>query len=152
MGTDFGSEKDEGGIQVDDCVTCGFYAGEGFLKKDGGVGILPLRVGGWKERADVGAGDGSEERVGDGVEENVAVGMASETVSVGQGDAADSERDGGLEFVGVPTVADAHFWFQFLFPLLKRLGLKFTAIGEEAAEKVTCRERMPSLRLKAQRK
>lgn len=135
MGADLGSLQDEGGIQVGDCVVCGFYAGEGFLKKDGRVGILPLRVGGWKEGADIRAGNGSEERVGDGVEKNVAVGMASEAVSVGQGDATDLEGDGGFEFVGVPTVADAHFWFQFLFPLLKWLELEFTALMKRLRKK-----------------
>jgi len=75
--TDFGREKYEGRIQVDNSIACGFHAGERFLEKDGGVGIFPLRVGGWKERTDVGACDGSEERVGDRVKENVPVGMAS---------------------------------------------------------------------------
>jgi hypothetical protein len=71
-------------------------------------------------------------------------------VSVGQGDATDLEGDGGFEFVGVPTVADAHFWFQFLFPLLKWLEIRVYGIDEEAAEKVACRERMRPQRLRAQ--
>lgn len=107
---DLGRGQDQRGIEIDEGVAFGGDALEGFFKKDGGVGAFPLRVGGREERADVWGGNGSEEGVGDGVEEDVSVGVASEAAFVGELDASDDERDAALEFVRVVALADAeHF-------------------------------------------
>src|SRR5208282_2480613 len=109
---DFWGGEDQRGIQVHQCVARGLDALQRLLQKYGGVGVFPLRVGRRKQRSDVGAGDGAEQRVGDGVQQDVAVGMAAEALRVWQSHATDFEWNAGLEFVRVPAVADAHFRFQ----------------------------------------
>ena len=109
--TNFWSGEDQGRIQIDELVARVRDALQGFAEKYGRVCALPLGIGWGKERADVWAGDGSEECVGDGVEKNVSVGVAAQALVVGKGEASDEERDSGLELVRVPAVADAELRF-----------------------------------------
>ena len=46
------------------------------------------------------------------MQQDVAIGVAAQAFRMRQGDAADLERNAALEFVRVPAVADASFWFQ----------------------------------------
>src|SRR4029077_15573726 len=116
MRADFWSGEDQRGIQVHKFVARGLDALERLMQKHGGVGVFPLRVGRRKQRSNVGTGDGAEQRVGDRVQQDVAVGMAAEAFVVRQSYATALERYSGLEFVRVPTVADAHFRLQDLIP------------------------------------
>src|SRR5208283_4341896 len=93
--------------EIDQRIASGSDALESFAEKDGGIGALPLRIGGREKRSDVGRGDGAEQCVGDGVEQNVSIGVPAESFVVDKLDASDDERDRGLELVRVVTVADA---------------------------------------------
>jgi hypothetical protein len=89
-------------------IACGCYALQRLAKKYGGVcAFFHCAIGRRKERSNVGACDGAEQRVGDGVQQDVAVRMAAETLVVLQMDAPDLERNSGLELVRVVTLADA---------------------------------------------
>ncbi len=108
QGNDLGAVHDEDAVDVDD-----FEADEGDLferglEEEGGVGALPLGVGGGEEGADVAGGDCAEEGVGDGVEEEVAVGVAGEAFGVIDLEAADDQRHVLLEGVRVKAETDAH--------------------------------------------
>ena len=116
-GDDLGAVHDEHTVDVDDLV-----AGEGDffergLEEDGGVSALPFGVGGREEGADVAGGDCAEQGVGDGVKEEVAVGVAGEAFGMVDLEAADDERDAGLESVGVKAETDAHAHWS---PILNR--------------------------------
>ena len=116
MRADSWSGQDQRGIQIHEFVAGALDALQRLAKKQGRVGILPLRIGRRKQRSNVGTGDGSKQRVGDRVQQDVAVGMSTETLIMRQSHAADFERNSGLELVRVPTVSDAHFRFQIFFP------------------------------------
>src|SRR5208282_300966 len=116
---DFWSGQDQRGIQIHESVARGLDALQRLAQKHGGVGVFPLRIGRRKQRSNVGAGDGAEQRVSDRVQQDVAVGMAAETLVVRQSHAPDFERNAGFEFVRVPTVADAHFRFQDFDPVVR---------------------------------
>src|SRR5437868_14435607 len=55
----------------------------------------------------------SEHSVGEGMQEDIAVGMAAEALGVGQRNSTDFQGNAGLELVGVPAEADAGGWFHF---------------------------------------
>src|SRR6202795_2905167 len=101
MRADFWSGEDQRGIQVDEFVASGLDALQRLAQKYGGVGVFPLWVGRREQRSNVGTGDGTEQRVGYCVQQDVTVGMAAETFIVRQSHAADSQRNSGLEFVRV---------------------------------------------------
>src|ERR1019366_9680897 len=101
MRSDSWSGQDQRGIQVHEFIARGLDALQRLSQKQGGVGVFPLRIGRWKQRSNVGAGDGAEQRVGDRVQQDVAVGMAAETLVVRQSHATDFERNARLEFVRV---------------------------------------------------
>jgi len=107
-GRDFGRGENEGGVDVYDAVAgvLEFFKGE--IEEDGGVGVFPSRVVGREEGADVARGHCAEEGVGDGVEEDVAVGVAGEAFGVVEREAADAERNAGLEDVRVIAKSDAN--------------------------------------------
>src|SRR5208282_530459 len=114
MGPASWSGQYQRGIQIHEFVACDLDALQRLLQKQGRIGVFPLRIGGRKQRSNVGSGDGAEQRVGDRVQQNVAVGMAAESFVMRQSHASDFEWNTGLEFVRVPTVTDAHFRFQDL--------------------------------------
>ena len=58
--------------------------------------------------ADVAQPGGAEERIAQGMDEHVAVGMGREAVAVGDLHAAQDQPAAGGEGVDVETVADAH--------------------------------------------
>ena len=59
MGADLGRSQDERGVHVGDGVACAPHLAQGFLKKDGGIGALPLGIGGRKETAYIARSDGA---------------------------------------------------------------------------------------------
>ena len=78
------------------------------IEEDGGVGVFPARIAGREEAADVAGGHGTQQRVGDGVEQHVAVGVAGQALRVVQRHAADAQGHAGLELVRVIAKTDAY--------------------------------------------
>ena len=109
MGADLGRGQDEGGVHVGDGVACASHLAQGFFKKDGGIGALPLGIGGRKESSDIAGGDRAQQRIGQRVEQDVTVGMAGKALIVRQKNAADLERNAGAKLMGIPAVAYSHF-------------------------------------------
>ena len=107
-GDDLGPVHDQDAVDVDDLVAGERDLLEGGLEEDGRVCAFPFRVARRKEGSDVAGGDGAEEGVGDGVEEEVAVGVAGKAFGVVDLEAADDQRDSGLEGVRVKAETDAH--------------------------------------------
>src|SRR5262249_55246173 len=83
------------------------YPLQGFFQKDRRVGAFPLWIRRRKQRAYVGSTNRAEQRIGDGVQENVSVGVAAESLVVMDRHASDLERHAGHELVGVPAESDA---------------------------------------------
>jgi len=75
--TDLGRGQDQRRVEVHDCIAGLVYPPERFLQKDRRVSPLPSRVGRREERPDIRRSDCSQQGIGDGVEEDVAVGMAA---------------------------------------------------------------------------
>ena len=100
-GRDFGGSEDEGDVDVDDAIAGVLELLGGEVEEDGGVGVFPAGVARGEEAADVAGGYSAEESVGDGVEEDIAVGVSGQAFRVVEGHAADAQRYSGLEFVGV---------------------------------------------------
>ena len=98
-GTDLGRGQDQRGVDVDDAVAGVLNLFQGKVEKDGGVGVLPAWIAGREEAADVAGGDCAEQRVGNGVQQHVAVGVAGEAFGMIDCQAADLERHAGLECV-----------------------------------------------------
>ena len=92
---------DDGGVHVDDAVAGGrdlrHCGGEQFR----GIGVLPLRVAVGEVRADVAERRRAEERIYQGMDQRVGVGMAGEAVLPGELDAAEDEPAPGREPVRV---------------------------------------------------
>ena len=106
-GGDFWRGEDECCVDVDDGVAGVGELFEREVEEDGGVGVLPAWVARREEAADVACGDCAEDGVGDGVEEDVAIGMTGEAFRVVKRHAADAERNPGFECVRVPAESDA---------------------------------------------
>jgi hypothetical protein len=109
---DLGGCQNQSGVEVDDFISRGPHALQGFFEKERRVGAFPARVGGGEQRADIGRGDCPEQGVGDCMKQDVAIGVASEALIVRKSDAADLERDAAFELVRVPAKSDSSFWFQ----------------------------------------
>ena len=69
------------------------------LQEDAGGRALPAWIAGREEGADIAGGDRAQQRIGDGVQEDVAVGVAGEALGVRDGQAANHQRHAGLEGV-----------------------------------------------------
>jgi len=82
MRSDFWSGKYQSGIQIHQSVARAFDALQGLAQKYGGIGIFPLWIRGWKQRSNIGTRDGAQQRVGNRMQQDVAIGMASETFIV----------------------------------------------------------------------
>lgn len=107
VGDEFGGFGDDGGIDVDDFS---FFSGDhfaNFFQEDSAADVFPLRIGGREVMTDVAATDGAQKRVGDGMEEGVAVGMAGQAHGMGNFDAAKVKFVAFGELVDVVADADA---------------------------------------------
>lgn len=96
---DPGLGQHEGGIKVRDRVASVGDSSQSLPQENRRVGALPFRVRGWEKRANIRRGDGAEQGIGNGVEENVSVGVAAESSGMRQGNAANSQRNTGDELV-----------------------------------------------------
>ena len=90
---------DEHGVDVDDLETRGRDLFQRGLQEDAGGRALPAWIAGREEGADIAGGDRAQQRIGDGVQEDVAVGVAGEALGVRDGQAANHQRHAGLEGV-----------------------------------------------------
>jgi len=81
-----------------------------FLKQDHGVGALELRVGVREVAADVAQTGGTQQGVGDGMQQRIRVGMPEQPVAVGNGDATKDQGTAGDEGMGVPSLSDTQGW------------------------------------------
>ena len=109
MRADLGRGQDEGGVHVGNGIARASHLLQRFGYKDGGVGPLPLGIGGRKESSDIARGDRAQQRIGQRVEQDIAIGMAGQALIVRQKNAADLERNAGAKLVGIPTKAYSHF-------------------------------------------
>ena len=75
--SDLRSGEDEAGVEVSDGVAGIVHASQGFAQEDDRIRAFPSGVRRREKRADVGRGHGTEQRVGDGVQQDVAVGVAA---------------------------------------------------------------------------
>jgi hypothetical protein len=80
---------------------------EGQVKEDRGVGILPAWVAGREEAADVARRHGSQQGVGNGVQQHIAIGVTGQAFRVFERHAADAQRYAWFESVRVPAKANA---------------------------------------------
>ena len=65
---------------------------QGQVEKDGRVGVFPARIAGREEAADIAGGDGAQQRVGNGVQQHVAVGVAGQALGVVKRQSANAQR------------------------------------------------------------
>src|SRR5271165_6702131 len=98
-GTDFWRGQDQRGVNIQNAITGVLNFFESQVEKDGGVGVFPAWIARRKEAADVSGGDGTKERVGYSVQQNVAVGVAGQALRMIDGKAADLERHTRFERV-----------------------------------------------------
>src|SRR5580658_5320411 len=96
---DLGRGQDQRGVYVYDAIADVLNFFESQVEKDGGVGVLPTRIARREEAADVAGGNSAEERVGNGVQQHVAVGVAGQAFGMIDGQAADLEWHARLECV-----------------------------------------------------
>ena len=107
MRTDFRLCEDQCGIKVGNLVARTFYSSERFFEEHCRIGALPLRIGRREQRANVRRSHGSQERVRDRVQQNVAIRMPAKALGIVERDPANLQRNSGLELVRVPSVANA---------------------------------------------
>src|SRR5581483_3913388 len=69
---------------------------------------FPLRIRGREQGPDIRRGYGAQQRVGDGVQQNIAIRVPAETPGVIEDYPADLQRNSPLELVRVPAITDAH--------------------------------------------
>ena len=103
-----GALQDDSHVDVAQPVPIGGHEADGFAQEDVRGGPLPLGVGVREELADVRAGEGAQDGVGDRVEEGVPVRVGDAPAVVRDGDAAQDEFQVGplLQAVQVKAVAD----------------------------------------------
>ena len=86
---------------------------EGQLDEDSGVGVLPAWIA-WREKGpDVARGDGAQQRVSNGVQQHVAVGVPGQALGMVEQHAANAQRYARFERMRVPAKSDPciHSWF-----------------------------------------
>ena len=86
------------------------------------VAAFPARIGVGEMHSDVSRRDGAENRVGDGVRENVRVGMPGETELGWNGDTAEDQRTSGGDAMNVPALSDVDRVNGVRFPARRRAG------------------------------
>src|SRR5262249_5403813 len=94
--------EDDGGIDVDDRVAELERKLFRVAEEDERIASFPARVGIGEMHTDIAEGGGAENGIGDGVGEDVGVGVSGESEFAGDGDAAENERAAGLDAVHVP--------------------------------------------------
>lgn len=106
--TDLRSGENERGIDIQDAIARVGDVPHRLLDEDDGVRALPSRIARREEGTDVSGGDGAEQRVGQRVQQHIAIRVSGETMGVRNSDAADAKGNSRLKFVRVETVSDSH--------------------------------------------
>lgn len=73
VGADLGRGQNQAGIKVGHAVTRALHALERFAQEDDGIRAFPFWIRWRKQRTDIGRGDRPEQRVGNGVQQDIAV-------------------------------------------------------------------------------
>lgn len=107
VGTEFGFLEDDGDVDVVDVVLGGVHFFDGLDEENTGVGAFPLWVVIGEELADIGEGECTKDGIGDGVVDDIAIGMADAAAVVIEGDTADDEVCTFFKSVEVEAVANA---------------------------------------------
>lgn len=79
MWTNLRLRKNQSGIHVGNSVSRSLDSTKCLLKKHGGVGAFPTRIGRRKKCANVGCANPAEQSVGDGVEQYVSIRMTAQS-------------------------------------------------------------------------
>jgi hypothetical protein len=104
---EFRAFEDDGGIDVGNAIT---PIGREFLcvkEELNGTSAAPLGSSIGEVHADVAEGEGAKNGVGDGMGEDIGIGMTGETELAGDGYAAEDKRPAGFDAMSIPTLADA---------------------------------------------
>ncbi len=99
--------QDQRAVDIADLVAGFVDQSQRFFHEEHRIGALPLGIARRKVGSDVTGGDGTEQSVGQGMQQDIAIGVAGEAAGVRQRDAPDLQRDAGPELVRVPAEADA---------------------------------------------
>lgn len=97
--TNPGLGQDERGIYVSDDVSGLGDALHGFRDEQRRVCTFPFGIGGRKESANITGGNGTEQRIGQGVQQHVAIGMPAQSFRMGEHDATNLQGDPALKLV-----------------------------------------------------
>src|SRR5205085_11457430 len=74
----------------------------------GGIGILPARIEGRKVLADVAGAARAQDRVGQGVQNGVGVGVPGQAAAIADANAAEDQRTRVVERMDVNSLPDAN--------------------------------------------
>src|SRR6476659_6941807 len=101
MRPDFGPFADDGDIDMIDDAAPGRHQGRGVVEELPGRRAAPTLIG-WREMlADIAFADTAEQRIGDGMQSDIGVGMTFQAVTVREFDAAQPDVIAILELVNV---------------------------------------------------
>jgi two-component system nitrogen regulation sensor histidine kinase GlnL len=99
--------EDDGRVDTQDPTAAGREQAGGLGEEDAGVDILPTRIGRREVAADVPFADGAQDRIDNGVGEDVAVRVRDRAHRGGDVYAADSQPAAGFQAVNVEAFADS---------------------------------------------
>ena len=86
-------------VYVSDLKSRRCHTSKGLGQKYRRVGAFPSRIRRRKQSADIGPGNGAEQRVRNGVKQNITVRMSTESFWMGNLHSSDSEGNARFEFV-----------------------------------------------------
>src|SRR6266567_3784814 len=109
MRPDFRLRENEGGVHVHDPVPRLAHAAQRFGEKHRRIRPLPLGIRRRKKRPDVGSSDGSQQRIGYSMQQDVSIRMPAKPLSKWDLHATDFQWNSTLEFMRVPAIANFHF-------------------------------------------
>ncbi|MOA29028.1 hypothetical protein D3C78_1500150 [compost metagenome] len=102
-------------VDVDRRPARGAHARHGFAQQDAAVGTLECGIGVRKMPPDIAQPRGAQQRVGNGVQQHIGIGMAHQTMRVRDRDTADDQRPAfnqGMHVKALPNAkrnAHSHF-------------------------------------------
>ena len=103
-----GASADQGHVDIGDAAAARAHQPRRMLDEEAGGGAPPLRIGGREMRADIAGAAGGEQRVGQGMQRDIGVGMSGQSLVVRDRDAAQRHMVARLEGMDVVAVAGAH--------------------------------------------
>src|SRR5260370_663036 len=73
------------------------YQAQRFANEHGGIRALPFGIARWEVSSDIAGGNRAQQRVGQRVQQNIAIGVAGQSAMMRQREAPNLERHAGLE-------------------------------------------------------